>query len=169
MDGNGKPIPRAGAGSGALITQSRAPGNGNAPPDREGRVQMCMKLMRAGRWRRGTTDRNVAAHWGLKIDTVQSYSAEAFRRLRTEVTDPDSVQATVCSALEDIIHEARGKGLAGHRSIIEAGKAWAAISGAGAPTRIELGALANMTEDELEARRKEILARLAEAEEEPPK
>ena len=156
-------------GSRPSNTITRAPGNGIAPPDREGRVQMCMKLMRAGKWRRGRTDRNLAAHWGIHIDTIQSYSAEAFRRVRSEITDPDSVQTTICTALEDIIHEARGKGLAGHRSIIEAGKAWAQISGAGAPTRIELGALANMTEDELENRRKDLMARLAEASEDEKK
>jgi len=142
------------------------PGNGLAPPTKEERVQLCMKLMRTGRWRRGITEKNVAAHWGLSEDSVRAYSAEAWRRVRTEVTDPDATAATICSALEAVIVEAKGKGLAGHRSIIEAGKAWAAISGAGAPTRFEMGALSTMSDEELERRRKELAARLSEGDDE---
>lgn len=138
------------------------PGLASCPPTMEGRVQMCMKLMRAGKWRRGVTDKNIAAHWGLHIDSVAKYSSEAWRRIKAEVTDPDQTAATICIALENVIHEAKDKGLYGHRSIIEAGKAWASIAGAGAPTRVEIGALANLSDAELEKRRQEIILKLSE-------
>jgi hypothetical protein len=144
------------------VKRSTALGNGLPPPTREERVQLCMRLIRRMKWRKGITDHNIARHWGVSVSLIHSYSAEAFRRVRAEVTDPDSTGATVGVALDRVIREASTKGLAGHRSIIEASKAWAAISGATAPTRIEVGALATMTEDQLQRRRDEIVRRLQE-------
>jgi hypothetical protein len=120
-----------------------------------------MRLMRRLKWRRGTTDKNIAAHWGITHEAVRHYSGEASRRLRAEMTDPDSTAATVCIALERVIREAAQKGMYGHRSLIEAAKTWAQIAGAGAPTRLEIGALASMTEEQLNRRRTELLAALA--------
>lgn len=139
-------------------------GNGSAPPTKEGRVQHCMALMREIRWKRGVTDKELARGWGVDVMAVRQYSAEAWRRIKAEVTDPDSTASTVCMALEKVVEEASTKGLAGHRSVIEAGKAWAAIAGAGAPTRVELGVLANLSEADLEKRRQEIIVKLQESE-----
>lgn len=123
-------------------------------------MQACMRLMREMKWRRGVTDKTVAKAWGLELMAVRQYSAEAWRRLKAEMVDTDQTAATVAIALERVIFEAAGKGLAGHRSVIEAGKTWASLAGAGAPTRIEVGALANLSDQELAARRDEIVARL---------
>lgn len=132
-----------------------------------------MRLMRNMKWRRGVTDKVVARAWGLELMAVRQYSAEAWRRLKAEMVDTDQTAATVAIALERVIFEAAEKGLSGHRSIIEAGKTWASLAGAGAPTRIEVGALANLSDAELAQRREEIIARLRGEElplpiEEPP-
>lgn len=137
-------------------------GNGLPPPTVEERVQLIMRLIRRMKWRVGYTDRNIAAHWGVSVATIRSYSSEAFRRVKAEVTDPDATAATVCVALEKVVREGSQKGLAGHRSVIEASKTWANIAGATAPTRIEIGALANMTDEQLQRRKAEIVARLQE-------
>lgn len=137
-------------------------GNGLPPPTVEERVQLIMRLIRRMKWRVGYTDRNIAAHWGLSVETIRGYSSEAFRRVKAEVTDPDATAATVCVALEQVVREGARKGLAGHRSVIEASKTWANIAGATAPTRIEIGALANMSEEQLQRRKEEIIARLRE-------
>lgn len=122
-----------------------------------------MMLMRELRWRRGITDKDLARHWGLTVDSIRQYSADAWRRLKAEVTDPDSTAATICTALEKVVQESQDKGLHGHRSVIEASKAWAAISGAGAPTRFEIGALANLSDVELEKKRRDLMRRLRDA------
>ena len=138
-------------------------GNGTGPPTVDGRINHCMMLMRELRWKRGVTDQHVATAWGINLASVRQYSAEAWRRVKAEVTDHDAVAATVCVALERVIEEGSVKGLNGHRSVIEAAKAWAAIAGAGAPTRFEVGALANLSDVQLEERRLELIARLNES------
>lgn len=139
-------------------------GNSNAPATREERVQLCMRLMRGLKWVRGKTDKFLAKHWGVTETSVHSYSAEAWRRIKTELTDPDATAATVCVALERVVRENAPRGLAGARYVIDASKTWAAIAGAGAPTRVEIGALATMSDAELDARRREIILRLQEGE-----
>lgn len=152
------------------ISRNGVPISGNelAPATREERVVFCMEMMRAMRWTRGKTDKLLARRWDVDVDTIWLYSAEAWRRIRAEVTDPDATAGTICIALERVIDEAARRGLAGHRSIIEAGKAWASIAGAGAPTRFEIGALAQMSDEELERRKREIIARLAGDDPTPP-
>jgi hypothetical protein len=88
---------------------------------------------------------------------VQEITAEASKRVRAELTDPDRVTAKVCTALEQIIDEGLdchntftervdGNGdmrivpidpSSAHKNVIAAANTWADIAGIKAPKRIE--------------------------------
>lgn len=103
---------------------------------REARVQHIEGLMRTFKFKRGKTVRDLAKTWGVSEVYCRELSAAASKRIAAAVMEPDAVNAIVGSALEEII--ARCMPAKKYREVIEASKAWAHISGAGAPSKQEL-------------------------------
>lgn len=87
--------------------------------------------------------------------------SEAWRAVKAEVSEPDYVTATVATSLEEIIHDAREEIAQGdedydpssaRRSIISAGKTWAEVVGAMAPTRVKVEEVpAKLSDEDLAA------------------
>lgn len=91
--------------------------------------------MRRCQWERGRTNRALAEQWGCSVGAVNDYAAEAARRVRAEVLNPDEVQETVCTALSAVIRE--GMRDKDRRAVIAAGDVWTRIVGARSPERVE--------------------------------
>lgn len=100
------------------------------------RVKHVEDLMRRAKWERGRSNRQLAAAWGLTVTAVNHYAAEASRRVRAEVTDPDSVQFTICGALQTIVRE--GLEESDRSSVIKAADVWSRVSGARAPDKLDV-------------------------------
>ena len=128
------------------------------PETREDKVQYCMDIMRELRWIRGKSAPALAREWGLTVAGVESISSEAWRRVKAEVTDPDATSATVCTALEKVMRDSLADD--DRRNAIEASKVWAQIAGAVAPTKVQIGELEKLSDEEVEKRRRELLDRL---------
>lgn len=97
------------------------------------RIDLIEGLMRRAAWQRGRSNRQLAAQWGVSVGTVDDYAAEAGRRVRAEVLDPDTVSETVSAALSTIVREALAE--KDRRSVIQAADTWTRIVGARAPER----------------------------------
>lgn len=92
----------------------------------EKRIAHIAREMRALRWRTGKSLKVLAEKWGIKEQTVRLLSAEASKRVRAEVLDPDVVQATVGQALQETVHKALAEG--DHLAVVAAGKTWNAMA-----------------------------------------
>jgi predicted nucleic acid-binding Zn ribbon protein len=104
----------------------------------ESRIAHIAALMRKLQWRRGETGRILALKWGLSEDRVKHLAAEASHRVRAEVLDRDTVQETVACALDKVLRaNLNKKGSRAARTVIQAAKTWAVITGAVAPKKIE--------------------------------
>ena len=101
---------------------------GNHGGSVEARIDHIADLMRTLRWRTGETGRDLARDWCLSEQRVRELAAEASRRVRAEVTDPERVAITVSIALE--------RALAGAleakdwRAVATVAKTWGEIVGA---------------------------------------
>jgi hypothetical protein len=73
----------------------------------EARIERIAELMRRFRFVRGKTTRALAKEWGLELCTVRGYTAEASKRVRAELEDPDFVRADVSLTLATIMRRAR--------------------------------------------------------------
>lgn len=117
-------------------------------------AEMCA-VMRRLEWRRGESGPEYAEKWGLSEDRVRHLAAEAWRRVKAEVMDHDSVSATVGVAIERVMREAlaetkapaliaRGEHVfqespnVARKVVLEAARVWSEISGAKAPSKSEL-------------------------------
>jgi hypothetical protein len=139
-----------------------------APPDVtrddafEARVEYVAELLRDLRFTAGRTTRALATEWNVSLSHAQKITAEAGRRVREELTDIDTVLCKTTQALNNAIGAAIATG--DYRSVINASKVYADIAGASAPSKVTVeGELKNMSEDEIKARKAEIMARLAAA------
>lgn len=103
--------------------------------------------MRTLKFRTGVTIKLLAKEWDLCEQRVGELSAEASRKVRAEIADPNRVQATVCTVLERIMEEAMADG--DRRSAIDAAKQWAIISGAAAAVKHEVAQVPARSADEL--------------------
>ena len=118
------------------------------------RLDAICTLMRALEWRTGETGLELAAEWGVSKSTIAHLAAEASRRVKAEVTDPDRVTATICVALERMMRDAIGDARGGimlatesgtkqespnisRKVAIEAARTWAEVSGAHAPLKLD--------------------------------
>jgi hypothetical protein len=101
----------------------------------EGRIEHICKMMRTLRWRRGETVTVLAVEWDLSEKRIRELSAEASKRVRAEIMDPDEVSATVGAAVAEVLQRSLADD--DRKSAIDAAKAWADISGAKAPQRVE--------------------------------
>lgn len=96
---------------------SRAPA-----PLTEERVAHIMTMMRGLLFRTGDTVKELAKEWDLCEQRVRELTAEASRRVKAEVMNPEQVGATVGMALEKTLHRAMEEG--DHRNVIAAAKTW---------------------------------------------
>lgn len=120
----------------------------------EQRIAFIMGMMREWQWKRGVSGPILAKEWGLSADRVKDLAAEASKRVRAEVTDPERVSGTVGSALSKVLHDSMDDG--DRKSVIDASKAWAQIVGAMAPQRVDVTAT---TTDASPAKAAEIMRR----------
>lgn len=158
-------------------SESRAREPVGVPNEVESRVRHIMGMMRRLEWIRGASGESLADEWGLSLSRVEDYSAEASRRVKAEVTDPDHVTSTVCTALDTVLREAMadsrkcvmepgGTDAYGEtkyvevdpnkarKIVIDASKVWADISGATAPKEVKVTGSVSL--DEIDELRKKI-------------
>jgi hypothetical protein len=100
------------------------------------RIRAIEDLMHRLEWRRGRTGPELAKNWGVSLSTLEKLASEASRRVRATVTDPELVQLTVSIALQRVLHDAIRDN--DRRSVVEAAKVWAQISGATSAQKVEL-------------------------------
>jgi hypothetical protein len=127
----------------------------------EARIEHVAGLMRALTYRTGVTSRELAKEWDLGLDRVEELTAAASKRVRAEITDPDRTVAKVCTAFDRVLDDALADG--DRRSVLAAGKVWAEVSGASAPAKLHVtGDLAALSDEQLEARKREIRERMTD-------
>lgn len=110
----------------------------------EARLDHICELMRSMQFHRGKTSKALAAQWGLSYERTKELCAEASKRVRAEVTDPDRQRGDLCVALQHILHRAIDSGQL--REAVQAVDVFARIlppaqSGDVRPTVIEIGIL----------------------------
>ena len=71
---------------------------------REERVEECAALMRDLTYRTGKTTKELAAKWGCSLDVAQQVSAEASRRVRSQL-DKDRAGALISARMEQVLCE----------------------------------------------------------------
>lgn len=106
--------------------------------EREARLAHICDLMRGLAWKRGKTGPELAAKWGCSLSTVEHLAAEASKRVKAEILDPDRVAVTAAQALEQVLEDALTSPVSDQfrrRDAIAAAKALAELAGAGAPQR----------------------------------
>ena len=109
-----------------------------------------------------------AAKWGISLHRVHELSAIASKKVRDELTDPERATAKGFARLEKIADEAMAEAdkdgnNAGHRKVaIAATETFFKLSGLGAATKVNVtGDLSALSDEQLEAREREVLARIA--------
>jgi hypothetical protein len=130
------------------------------------RVEAIAQTMRDGTFRHGVTLPAFRAKWGLCQQRVGELSTLAAKKVRAE-HDPDIVAAKGFSALERIADNAMADDdIESRKLALKAYDTWLVRSGAAAPTKATVavtGDLSQLTDEQLEARKSEVLARLAVA------
>lgn len=141
----------------------------------ERRVQAIMALMRSNAFVAGETVRGLAAEWGITVDQSRRYTAEASRRIRAEAKEllehdgaHELVLLRTIRFLTHVVDMAKeeprrwGDG-------IKAAQTLTNITGAGAPTKIDVtGELRTLSEEELRQRIAAALDRAKRTLEEQP-
>lgn len=126
---------------------------------RDARVEFVADMMRQLIYRNGVHTRALKEAWNLPQAHIADIVVTASRIVRSELGDTDRVLSKVTAALDRVIDEAIAVG--DRHAVIQAARAYAQVSGAGAATRIEVsGDLSNLTPDQIRAKKAEILARL---------
>jgi hypothetical protein len=120
---------------------------------RAARIDHICGLMANCVFRRRITSRQLAREWNLSLAYIHELTAEASKIVAAAAMDKGAVQAKVGSAIERILEQCiiddranDGKSrftsektaLMNRKLIIDAGMAWVAMSGAGAPKKMEL-------------------------------
>ena len=101
------------------------------------------------------------AKWKLSQSAVETAAAEASRYIRrSQEENREDVKERILAGIEDIVAAARSKG--NLNAAIKAMDMLARAHGVYLPERVELsGEVASMSEEQLEARRQAIIARIA--------
>jgi hypothetical protein len=107
----------------------------NHTGETEARIQHIEAMMRNFTWRRGLTGRGLAVEWDLCEQRVGELAAEASKRIRQAIMNPEEVNAAVGAALEKALADAMTDG--NLKVVAQLAKTWADISGASAPKKIE--------------------------------
>lgn len=136
----------------------------------ESRIEAIAATLRDGSFRNGVTLPGFAKAWSLSAHRVAELSAEASKRVRAEVAgDHDRIAAKGFAMLERIADEAivgcddKGNN-AGHLAVaIKAVDTWITKSGVAAPAKslVAVGSLDALTDEQLAAKKSELLARLS--------
>tara|TARA_R110000868_G_scaffold344717_2_gene605835 strand:- start:969 stop:1514 length:546 start_codon:yes stop_codon:yes gene_type:complete len=96
------------------------------------RVEEVAALMRAMAYRRGSTDRELAAKWKVSLDVAQRITAEASRVVARELRDPDRLAVTIGTRLEAIMLDGED------RDAVNAASVAAKLHGLNAAERVEV-------------------------------
>lgn len=104
--------------------------------DFEKRVDQCAALMREGKWVRGQTVKELAKEWGVTDKYARAFSAEAWRRVRSEDENPDEAAVTIGNYCRKVMD--RAEKTLDHKSGIEAAKTLAMVIGAMSPKKTEI-------------------------------
>lgn len=141
---------------GGVITQEEIP-----PPTatRSQKVAFVARLMRELRWETGETGPILARAWKTSKDVLKQIGAEAHRRVKDEVTDPDVVGRTVAAALVLVIRRGlQEEGELG--TVVRAAKVWSDITGASAAIRIRIATapVEELSDEELLEEAREAMA-----------
>lgn len=93
------PSPRTPAATRRAVTRAR--------PDAPlvSRIEQAAQLMRTLKYRRGVTDRELAAEWKVSLATAQGVTAEASRVVARELADPGRLMTTIGTRLEQVMLE----------------------------------------------------------------
>lgn len=75
--------------------------------DRAERVEHIARLMASNLWRSGITNRELVAAWGVSLDTMKDYAAEASRIVRRDLGDSEEIRARAMVALEQLAVDCR--------------------------------------------------------------
>lgn len=117
---------------------------------RAARIDHIMEMMAECRFKRRQTSKALAREWGLSLAYIHELTAEASKRVAAAAMDKGAVQAKVGAAIERILEQciiddqnpnrwsSEKTALMNRKLIIDAGMAWVAMSGAGAPKKMEL-------------------------------
>ena len=97
-----------------------------------GRVEEAADAMRALTYRRGVTDRELAQRWRVSLAVAQRITAEASRVVARELRDPDRVEVTVGTRLEQVVLEGDD------RDAVNAASVLAKLRGLNAAERVEV-------------------------------
>lgn len=114
------------------------------PPPRVERVRYCCELMRLGLWVRGESGLVLAELWGLSKAIVRNDSADASHivRARLDETDVTTLRAEVVNNLRWASKQARKAAqmdpARGGKLAVDAAKAFAEVTGAGAPRKAQV-------------------------------
>ena len=127
-------------------------------------------MMRTLTWVRGKSAPVLAARWGYEVSSVENISAEAWRRVKTEALDPeiaaldivDTIRTVMADSMADAADPGDEEGKAVHRRVaLDAARTYAAIVVPKPTERYEIThRLADMTPQQLEARKREIAAEI---------
>ncbi len=135
----------------------------------ESRVEEIAATVRDGSFRHGVTLAGFEAKWKLCTQRIHELSSLAMKKVRAEVTDPEHVAATGFAAIKRIADEAmldadKDGNNAGHRALaLRAYDTWLTKSGVAAPSKAAVhvtGDYSQLTDEQLEARKLEVIARL---------
>lgn len=112
---------------------------------REQRVEHIADLMRTCRWYRGTTGKALAKEWGLKVQTVKLYAAQASKRVYAEVMSDreavgEKIGAALGVAIEGAIQDRDWRALSG------LAKVYADATGVSAPIKTELAVVSDVSQ-----------------------
>lgn len=102
----------------------------------ETRVEYIADLMRNCRFTTGQTVKELAKEWDFTEQYVRELTAEASKRVASELENPDRVRAKIGSVLENIVEKAWVEG--NYKDAINAGKVLAVLVGANAAHRAEM-------------------------------
>ena len=98
----------------------------------EERIARVMAMMRDLTFRRGETAKELAKEWDLHPQRVAEITAEASRRARAEILNPDHVTVTVGQRMEQIVTGGED------RDAVAAGKVWAQLAGAMPDVKVQV-------------------------------
>lgn len=128
----------------------------------EARLHCIASLMREVKWIRGVSAMSLAKQWGISEQRVHELAAEASKRVRAEVEDPDSVRRDVNAALQKILEDSIQDG--DRRHALSAAKILTWVMGTAAPTRVQVTdvPLERLPADERKALVEEAIAVLEE-------
>ena len=93
--------------SNRAVTRARRDGK---DPRTEEALRECIAMMTSGRWVTGASTTELATKYGVCVDTVQKWGAEASRYITRALGDHDEIRARWTAQLESLHSEARASG-----------------------------------------------------------